>query len=255
MAERLDIRTIVETDRMVARLYMGAGDRMIVAFSGIGREAGVVPPAEFPRFATRDGAEHALFISDPGRSWLNAPGLIEEIVRVIEATARELGVRHVFTLGHSMGGFMAAVIPGFTKVERALCLSPQSSVDPSLVPDDPRWMEYRDQIKDFRIRQVADYLSDETEYFVIFGEHGREGPQVRGFLPRENLHLFLMAKTVHETATKLKNAGVLGSLIEYALDGRLPKVRRMLKNALDTYQITEPMRFHRPLDGSAMAAG
>ena len=220
--------------------HRGTGDRLLVSFSGIGRDPNDVPGYEFARGATGGGTFHTLFISDPRRTWLNGAGLIEKIVKIIEDTAKDIGATQICTLGHSMGGYSAAVISGFTRVDVAICLSPQSSVNPDIAPDETRWTAFRERIETHRIRSVRDHINSETLYYVFFGQHGREAPQRDRFPLAANIKFFVMPRTVHNTPQRMKGRGILDDIILVACQKRTRLIRRLLKDRLNARQITEP---------------
>lgn len=223
-------------------LHHGVTDRLVLCFAGIGGTTSIVPPIEFPRAASRNGEDTVLFFSDPKRSWLNAPGLIEQIVDWVEQYKTKINARQVVALGHSMGGFMAAVLSGFTKIDVAMCFSPQATVHPVLARDDVRWAIWRDQITDFRIRSVDDHLSDETTCYALFGRHTREAPQRERFPIRDNVRFFVMPNTVHNTPQRLKQAGVLDDVVRYAFHGRRGLVGRVLTEKFNAERWTSPTK-------------
>lgn len=229
----LNITPLIDDPELRVWQHAGSSDRLVICFSGIGPDPDALPEHEFTRTATNGGQDWVLYIADPKRSWLNGAGLIERIVQLIEAKAAEIGARQVCTLGHSMGAYSACILPGFTKVDVAMALSPQVSVHPEVVGDDPRWMNYRDQITDFRIRHVGDHLSADTQYHVLFGMAGREAPQRDRFPVAENIEQLHMAKTHHNTAQRLKARGILDTVVGLAFDGRIYRVRRLIRRNFD----------------------
>jgi hypothetical protein len=240
MSGPLDIRHTLDRDDLHIWEHTGNSDRLVACFSGIGLDRVAVPPYEFARSATGGGRDTVLFFSDPHRSWLNRPGLIEQIVVRVERKARQMAAKQIVTLGHSMGGFAAAILPGFTRVDRAVCLSPQASVHPDVAGDDPRWLDYRDRIENHRIRSVADHIAPGTEYYAFFGQHGREAPQRDRFPLRDNINFFVMPRTVHNTPQRMKHAGLLDDIVRFAFQGRTRLVRRLLKTRLNARQLFEP---------------
>lgn len=238
-------------------LYEGSSNRLVLCFAGIGGTPSIVPPIEFPRAASRNGEDTVLFFSDPKRSWLNAPGLIEKIVDWVDRFKLKIGAQQVVALGHSMGGFMAAVLSGFTRIDVAMCLSPQASVHPVVARDDNRWATWRDQIKDFRVRAVGDHLHEKTTYYALFGRHSREAPQRERFPIRKNVHFFVLPNTVHNTPQRLKQAGVLDDVVRLAFHGRRGLVGRLLKEKFNAERWTSPtkaMRLRAKDDAMALAA-
>ncbi|TNF59402.1 MAG: hypothetical protein EP307_10530 [Rhodobacteraceae bacterium] len=237
---RYDIRPVLQDDSLCTWFHRGAGDRLVVCFSGIGRDETGPQGYEFARAATGGGRDHALFIADPNRTWLNGDGLVARIVGEIEKTVRDTGATEVVTLGHSMGGFSAAVIGAFTRVEVAVCLSPQVSVHPEIVPDETRWTNWRNRIATHRMRGVRDYLRDQTRYYTFFGQHVREAPQRDRFPLGDNIRFFVLPRTVHNTPQRMKGRGVLDQVVRTAFEDRARLVRRILKTSVEARQIVTP---------------
>ena len=217
----LGVLTVLRDDAGL-RLWRMAGEtqRLVVCFSGVGVDADLPPPPEWQRLVAWTPRDHLLFVSDPGRTWLNREGLIEEIVDAIEAEVDHCGAVQVCTLGHSMGGFAALVIPAFTQVDVAVAMSPQYAVDPAVVPDETRWAQYRDAIAQYRVSNAADYIVPECRYYVFFGRHPREAVQRNLAQPSENLELYVMPGTHHNTPQRMKAAGVLDTMISACFAGK-----------------------------------
>ena len=226
---KLKIKLVQDTERLRVWEHQGTSKRLVICFSGIGPDEKKPPEFEFAETAAGGGKDWVLYIADPKRTWLNGPGLIDQIVSVIERYAARMGAMTICSLGHSMGGYSALALPGFTKVDVALGLSPQVSVHPDVVPDDPRWMNWREQISEYRVRHIADHLANETQYFAIFGRHPREAPQRGRFPVAENIETLVMAKTHHNTAARLRRAGLLQTVVEAAFSGRKYRVRRLIR--------------------------
>lgn len=232
----------IEVLRDDARLrlwrHRGRSDRLVVCFSGVGRDRAEPPRLEFAKTASNLGRDHVLYFADPARSWLNSPALIEEMAGLVEAEAARVGARRVLAMGHSLGGFSALVLGGFTRVDVALALSPQFSVDPAVVPDEPRWMMFRKHIGHYRIRQAADHMRPDTQHYVIFGRHYREAPQRRLMRPAPNTACFLLPGVRHDSVVRLYEAGVLDQVVQLAFDGRTRRLRQMLAETMRGVQIT-----------------
>lgn len=236
----LRIDRLAAEDGLHVWSHHGLSDRLVLCFSGIGANAEQAPGYEFARAATGNGADTTLFFSDPKRSWLNAPGLIDQIVWWVEEAKARLNPQQIVTIGHSMGGFAAAVISGFTRVDVAVCFSPQATIHPVLARDDVRWMQWRDQIGQVTIRTAADHLGEETLCYALFGRHSREAPQRERFPIRDNVRFYVLPKTVHNTPQRLKQAGVLDEVVRFAFRGRKGKVDRILKSKFNALRLTEP---------------
>lgn len=226
------LETLRDDDRLRIWFRPGAGPRLTLSFSGIGKEDTPQPP-EFVATASQNGLQPTLFIADPQRSWLNRPGLIEEIVEAVTSLRASLPqVTHLAGIGHSMGGYSAIVMSRYLGLSTVLALSPQESVHPEIVPDDARWMDYRSRIAQHRIRRASDHFRPETQYAVIFGRHPRDAPQ-RDRMPIPGNVLFaVLPQTHHNTAQRLKAAGLLPAVVDAALDGRRRRLRRSLKDGM-----------------------
>jgi hypothetical protein len=224
----IEIERIRDTEKLRAWRYVGSSDRLVVCFSGLGKNQSQPPGYEFASVATGGGEDHVLYIADPNRSWLNEPGFLEETLDLIAETKAEIGAREVVTLGHSMGGFSACVLPYFTPVDYVLALSPQVSIHPDVVPEEGRWMEHREKIDEIEISDVGSYLVPHTTYVVVFGRHGREAPQRENFPNPENLTLFVMPRTNHNTASRLKSLGLLADLRDAVFGGDLDLAKDLM---------------------------
>ncbi len=232
----------IETLRDDARLriwrHPGQGRRLVVVFSGVGTDRSKPPGLELARVATGPAGDPALFFADPARSWLNAPGLMEEVVATVKAEAARLGAEEIVAVGHSMGGYSALVLGGHVRLRRVLALSPQFSVDPAVVPDEDRWPMFRRHIAEYRIRSANDHLQPETQYYVIFGKHRREAPQLRLVPKAANVALFMLPDVRHDSIKRLARQGVLDEVVQLAFGGRTRKLRILLREQMRGYQVS-----------------
>lgn len=210
--------------------HRGTSDKLVLCFSGIGNNPNACPRYEFAAKATGNGQHNALFIADPNRTWLNAPNLLEHIASEIAAFKASCDVTRVIAMGHSMGGFCALVAPAITHVDSVLAFAPQISIHPKVVPNETRWMGYREKITRFRIISAGDHFNKDTAYTVIHGRHSCEAPQRDIFPKMANLRHYIMPKTQHNVPQRLKSMNCLGEVIQYSIDGRPRKQRLLLKN-------------------------
>lgn len=228
MSDRLDVKLIEDTDDIRVWTLLGKSERLVVSFSGIGRDDGPIDYG-FANSASENGQHNVLFIADPKRSWLNANGLIEAITKRVLQFAADCKSTDLVSLGHSMGGFMALALPAFVPTRVAIGLSPQYSVHPDLVPTDNRWMNYRSKISNFVLRDLGETLNDVTRYYVFHGKHGREAPQRDLFPFASNIHQYVFPNTVHNVSQKLKNADLLKPVLKHAMNDRPRMVRQLLR--------------------------
>ncbi len=221
------------------RLWRMPGEtaRLVVCFSGVGADPDAPPPPEWQRLAAWAPRDHLLFVSDPGRTWLNREGLIEEIVDAIESEVDHTGATQVCTLGHSMGGFAALVIPAFTHVDVAVAMSPQYAADPAVVPGESRWSIYRDAILQYRVSNAADHIVAGCQYHVFFGRHPREAVQRDLAQAHENLELYVLPGTHHNTPQKMKAAGVLDIVINACFAGKQRVLNKTMGKTLSARRV------------------
>ncbi|HRK42565.1 MAG TPA: hypothetical protein PLH11_05965 [Gemmobacter sp.] len=236
----LRIDTLRDDARLRLWRHRGRSQRLVVSFSGVGRDRSQPPRLEFGRTASANGRDHVLYIADPARSWLNQPGLIEEIAGLVETEAAQVGATQVVAMGHSLGGFTALVLGGFTRVDVALAISPQYSLDPAVVPDENRWMMFRQHFPGLRISQAADHMAPSTQHYILFGKHYREAPQRRLMRPAPNAACFLLPKVRHDSVVKLHEAGILDDVVQLAFARRSRRLRQLLADRMQAVALTAP---------------
>lgn len=209
----------------------GEGPRLVVSCSGIAAPGADCPNEEFVDIASSAGRRPALFVMDKTNSWLNTSGLLECIVENVEAVSRRCGAQEVCTLGNSMGGFMAMMLPAFTRVRSVVAFAPQYSVDPALNPAETRWRDLIDGIAEFRWPSLTGHLRDDVAYTVAHGGHHREQAQLAGFPRAASVTHFVNPLRAHGVARAMKEAGVLQHIVNCAFDGRRQRVRQLMKQA------------------------
>ena len=224
----LEVETLRDDALLRVFRRQGMTDRLVLCFSSVGRDPAEAPPIEWQRLAGRNPADHLLFLADPKRSWLNRPGLIEEMVAAIEAEAARVQARRIAAIGLSLGAFSALVLPGFTRIDSVMALSPQYSVDPSVLPMEKRWMNYREAIAEFRIRNASLHFVPECRYFVFVGDHPVERFQRRLMQPLPNLDCYVMKDSLHNTHIRLRQNRLLDPVIDACLDGDADRVRALM---------------------------
>lgn len=228
--ETLEIVPQLRDDDLHTWHYVGTGDVLVVCFSPTGDADPDMPQdVSFPQVATDNGTRHVIFISDPQRTWLNAPGLREKIYFQVQKFKEQIKATHIVTLGHSMGGFYALACAADLGAKTAVALSPQISVHPQIAGDDKRWMNFRDRITSFRYREVGELLGEGPQYVVVHGEMGRERPQ-RDRMPRAKNILHLILPDVHHNVpARLKREGIQHDFINACFAGDTTTAKTLLK--------------------------
>lgn len=222
----LPIFDILDENPLRIRYMPGTGDTLVVSFSGVGKVRAEAPELEFVGNASDGGKNHVLFVSDESRCWLNAPGMAERIVHVIQQTVLEFDIKRVAALGNSMGGSMALIISRMFRFDAVLAIVPQFSADPEVVPDESRWKFFRNQIKEFRFSKVDKLRPEHTEYFIVHGGHFKERPHVLRFEEQRGVGHYVLPDRGHRMAAHLKAEGELDMLIRLGLAGARGRFRK-----------------------------
>jgi hypothetical protein len=231
MLPQLPLHLVHDDDGLRVTRTDGTSGCLVVSFSGIGADARPCPEEEFIMTATDEGRHPTLYVMDKRQSWMNAPGLMEQIVVIIEAEAARCGATTICTMGNSMGGFMALLLPYFTDVDHALALSPQYSVDAAVNPDEWRWAEYIGRIETFLHPTLEGRFTDRTQYTVVHGGHRRERPQVTAFPRHPSIAHFIRPGLAHGVAKFLKEMQVQRPLAQAVFEGRRRRVRILMQDA------------------------
>lgn len=211
----------------------GRSSKLVVSLSGVGGGKGrkPVPPMEFVATASAEGENHVLFVSDATRSWMNAPGLAENLAEVIEQTRSQHGITGVLAMGNSMGGFMALVLADLIKIDQVAAFAPQFSMNPRILPEETRWSNATAHIANWRYPDVGRLEAPGTIYYVF---HGADLPEARHWLrfPRpKNLHHFIFGGIGHGIAARLRATGLLSPILSAVQNNRSRVLRRTLQRS------------------------
>lgn len=213
------MRVEFEDERLRISSSAGNADTVVIAFAGVGLALGGIQVEEFSsslRRAGQDGRPSAIFVIDKRRRWYN-DGIAAPIVEIVSGVLARLGARRVVALGNSMGGFGAVALGArFPGCVRVIGFSPQSSVQPDLVPFETRWPEWRGGIAQWDLPDAAG-LGEAVESHLFFGRgDGLDMQHAARFtaaaLPLR--HIYRVAGTDHDLVRDLKRRGALASLLE-----------------------------------------
>ncbi len=216
----------------------GRSNRLIVSLAGVGNRRNCVPSMEFIAVASNAGENHALFISDRSRSWMNGRGVASTMVRLVEDYRSRNDVSEVIALGNSMGGFSAIRLADLTAVDTVIAFAPQFSVDPALVPEEHQWMFFRKQIDRWPHRHVGDLSQQGTCYFLFHGDDPAETIHWSRFPWNRRLNHFIFTDEGHNIARKLRKRGLLQPVVNTAVEKRPRRVRKLLERKLFDRQLT-----------------
>ena len=218
---------------LVVHHLLGRGNRLIVSFAGVGFANGpeIVPKAEFVGTASNYGENHALFVSDVSRSWMNGPDVADQIVDLIQSYCEDHDIQEIMALGNSMGGFMAIVLAELTHLDCVLAFAPQFSAKKDLVPEENRWERYRSAISNWRFDHVGKMAEKKTCYYVVHGDKNGELPYLRRFPVGRNIHHFVVQNAGHNIARKLQKRQRLNILMQSAVQNRSRRFRIALEQS------------------------
>lgn len=185
---------------------------LFMCFTGIKQAMGGVGTEEFVGSTSRPGWS-AIFVSDLQRTWFNGfePTLLQDIL------GQRASGRRVVTVGNSMGGFGAVWASSLFDVETAIAFAPQFSVNPAVVPEEKRWMEYRERIDRWRHESLAPFFNKKTRYYTINGDE--DSMHWRRFPESANCEHVLIERSGHDPARTIKAHGSLSGLLDTCLAG------------------------------------
>jgi hypothetical protein len=238
-ATRMGPALFYSSDRVRATSLMGTEKRLVVSFTGVGKPHTREQTEEFVGTSRMGGRNHVLFVADTLRSWYNAPGIYEEILDLVESYRRTHKIEEVVTFGNSMGGYGAIIFAGALQAKSCLSFSAQYSADPKVVPEEERWMEYRNKITHFTRPPMQSTLSDDCLYFVVHGGGNRERPHWSRFPRAENFHHYLADNIGHALGKKMKAAGKINAIAQCAIVGRPVAFRRSLSEVFSDLRRVE----------------
>jgi hypothetical protein len=206
---------LFEDDEIEISHERGNSGTAIVSFSGIGMKMGGAQIEEFRKSLA--GTSHDIYyVKDKSRHWYNSS--FDRISDLLNRDMARRKIRHVLTLGNSMGGFGAIAFAGRLRgCHSAIAFAAQSSVDPSIVPWDRRYRKFTDSVTEWAGLDAAKLLVPSVNYTLFFGDvspidtrHARRMAQTG----RRNMSIYVMVGAGHGVAGFLKRQGVLHELVQ-----------------------------------------
>lgn len=232
-AKRVPITPLVETDDYKLAYMRGTGDRLVVSLGGVGTVPDEMPPFEFVGTASDAGQNHVILVTEKARTWMNSPELTRAILEEVETVVSRENIRDVVTLGNSMGGFMALVLPTLTRVDCAVAVSPQFSMHKSHVPEETRWRKWRNRFPGYAFETVGALDVAGTDYYVFHGDTPEERIHWARFPQTKKLHHFILRGQEHNLVKLMKTEGILTEAIHRAINRTPRRVRRLLEAHFD----------------------
>jgi len=226
-----DLTPITTDERFRFAFTQGQSDTLVLSCAGVGTKRGQMPPFEFIKAASGNGAHSVLFVSDKTRSWLSAPGLQAEIVEQMEMLMKRLAPKRVVAMGNSMGGFMALNLSRVLPIDVSIAFTPQYSVDKTIVPEETRWRFFRDQIVKFTVPKVENLPQEYGQHYVFHGGEQDEYIHWSKFPIQKNLRHYIFPANDHNIAKTLKEHNLLAPIIDACISNHPRKVRELTKQA------------------------
>lgn len=222
------IDTVLQDEELTLRWLPGMTRRLIVVFTGVQAGFGGAPLDEFAGSASRQGENNVLFVTDRRGTWYSAPGLWSRIVRLIRYLRKSEAIEEIVTLGNSMGGYGALLLPQDLKVRRAIAFSPQLTLDRALT-DDTRWPDIMKRYGRMPARNVGEtFASTRTQYYLTAGARCIEDVEQLDFAPDlPRVHRWILPDSKHNLAGRLKETGILYDVIGAIIRGRKARVETL----------------------------
>lgn len=217
------VRTLLRDEELTLRWLPGRAPRLVVVFTGMRAGFGDTPLDEFAGSAGQKGENDVLFVTDRRASWYSLPGLWARIVEAVRGLAAQRGAEEVVTLGTSMGGFGALLLPRDVAVKRAIAFAPQVTMDRRVLDDD-RWPRVTPPVRHVGATMGA----TRTQYYVTAGGGCALDVAHLDLLPRsKRVHRYVLPGARHNVARALKEAGVLSRVVRSIIRGRKARVERI----------------------------
>lgn len=226
----LTVDTVFQDKDLTLRWLPGSTHRMVVVFTGMKSEFGGQPLDEFAGSASCRGENNVLFVTDRKATWFAAPGLWRKIVRMVKELRASEGIAEIATLGNSMGGYGAMLLPRDVRVRRAIGFAPQITMDRSLLVD-ARWPDVQKRYGALPVRSIADTVGENrTQYYALAGGNCPEDIAHLNLLPEhKRMHRWVLPQGRHNLARSLKDAGVLHDVVSAIIRGRKARVETLLE--------------------------
>ena len=204
------MHTVYATDDIEIVCDQKGGTKAVVSFSGVGLNVNMLQTGEFHKTLAESGTVN-YFVMDKRRHWYNSS--FDIIASTLNRHFAETGISDIMTLGNSMGGFGAAIFAGsLNGCRRALCIAPQSAIDPSIVPWEHRWRQYTASVTHWNGLDTVNRLSPDVSYTFIFGGDGkadaRHAMRLSSADPKHTA-VFLIFGAHHNVAAYLRSINIL----------------------------------------------
>ena len=222
--------TIYENANLRLTLLPGGNKRLIVSFTGVGREMGGIQTDEFIGTASAKGKNTVLFVTDKKCTWFNSSDVFANTLQTIFKIQDRMQPRQTVTLGNSMGGFGAMLFARLIGAQKSIAFSPQATIDPNLIHE-TRWKMFRKNIKDIHWPLVP--FGARTDYFVFSGVLDGDSDHLDLLPQQKNLRIYRLPFK-HDAALELKRRGLQKPLLTACLSFPAPISDTIIKTRLSS---------------------
>ncbi|PCI63656.1 MAG: hypothetical protein COB37_04305 [Kordiimonadales bacterium] len=214
--QALGFEILLENEDFKVTLHKGDTDEVCFSFLGVGEGMGglSLQKEEFFGSVQAGKSRSVIFIFDKKRGWFSDEQKNAELFNLLAQHCEEFGYKTRYAIGNSMGGFGALIATRYIDFDAVIAFCPQFSVDPVLVPEETRWLEWTKSIKKFDVRSVADGKFDRGNFYILHGLDGEDQHQYSRFPFHANIHHYLAAGSSHHAAKDLKKKGLLRPFVE-----------------------------------------
>jgi hypothetical protein len=164
----------------------------------------------------RDRAVDAVHVIGRDNNWYQYPEMPDAMAAIARVSR---GYRRVISYGSSMGGYAAIRYGGAAGAAAALAMSPQFSIDPTVVPFEWRWLEETRQI-DFTLERSWTPAFVATAY-ILYDPRTLDRRHMALFAARGYVVPVPMPHSGHSIARFLADCGLLQQAVLDAAHGAL----------------------------------
>lgn len=181
------------------KVQPGSGDRLIVAFSGVGDVARNEVRFEWGNSLSNACPDaHVIYVKDNLRHWYTDKSGQAQVIAYLESYVAEQGIKRTLAFGLSMGGYGALVFASLMRFDHVIALAPRSCVGryadfdtrnrklmreiaegdfsricAALIRPDTRYtfVASRDQINDLKHMSLLRKVCPDGDFYFSRGDH------------------------------------------------------------------------------------
>ncbi|MDQ0395897.1 hypothetical protein [Labrys monachus] len=217
-----------------------SSDTLLVSCAGIVPKDSILYAMEN---TSRQIETNKIFICDSNSLWYyrGIPGLtssFSDTVDLVSRLVRRIDARRTFAVGTSGGGYMALALAALLGLDRALAMSPQTSLDAGWRADhgDGRWQDSMDVIQagpaphDIRALIAS---AGQTRFHVVYPRgDALDAAHAERLGASPKVRLYPLETSEHNVSEVMQQRGVLQPCLEAFLQGGDEEVASDLRSVL-----------------------